>query len=111
MSYQALLSAKEQTYLHHTNFKGGIMQSFIFLQFPYALPMLATGWKSALSTSIIGAVVSEFILGSSGLGSLINISKSRFDTTTMFVALLWLSLIGICYFLMTSFLEKKIGNL
>lgn len=103
---QAFTLARQQTTIHRSNFPSSLLRIFIYLEWPYALPTLFAGWRTALSGSIIGAVVSEFFLGSVGLGSLINLAKARFDTTLMFVGLIWLAILGLSYFLLIQCIEK-----
>lgn len=103
---QAFILARQQTFIHRSNFVGTPVRTFIYLEWPYALPTLFSGWRTALSGSIIGAVVSEFLFGSVGLGALINLAKARFDTPLMFVALIWLAILGLNYFLLIHWIQK-----
>ncbi len=103
---QAFLNAREQTLIHRCNSRGKAARIFIYLEWPYALPALFTTWRTALNGSIVGAVVSEFIFGSVGLGARINLAKAAFDTTMMFVALISLALLGLFYYGLMHILEN-----
>ncbi|MGL4524765.1 MAG: ATP-binding cassette domain-containing protein [Spirochaetia bacterium] len=103
---QAFHIGQEQTQLHRAYLPGKKLSLFIHLEWRYALPILLVGWKTALGTSVIGTVIAEFIIGKNGLGALINLAKSRFDTPLMFVGLIWLVIMGFLYFQFFSLIQK-----
>jgi NitT/TauT family transport system ATP-binding protein len=74
------------------------LRRFAYFEFPASLPMIASGVKVSITLSVIGAVVGEFVSGSVGLGSLVNVAKGNFDTELMFVGLLWLVILGLVYY-------------
>jgi NitT/TauT family transport system permease protein len=55
--------------------------------FPGAVPYVFTGFRIAMPYSIGGAVIAELISSNRGLGYLIQLSATNFDTTGVFVAL------------------------
>lgn len=71
---------------------------FAKFELPAALPMIFSGIKVSITLSVIGAVVGEFISGNTGLGSLVGRAKANFDIELMFVALIWLVLLGLSYY-------------
>jgi NitT/TauT family transport system permease protein len=71
---------------------------FAKFELPAALPMIFSGIKVSVTLSVIGAVVGEFISGNTGLGSLVGRAKANFDIELMFVALIWLILLGLSYY-------------
>ncbi len=77
-------------------------QRFAHFELPAAVPMIAGGVKVSITLSVIGAVVGEFVSGNKGLGSLVSIAKANFDTELMFVGLLWLVILGLCYYAVAS---------
>ncbi len=77
---------------------------FTKFELPAALPMIFSGIKVSITLSVIGAVVGEFISGNTGLGSLVGRAKANFDIDLMFVALLWLVLLGLSYYSIASLL-------
>jgi NitT/TauT family transport system ATP-binding protein len=85
-------------------YKPSAIERFKRFEFPGALAYIFSGVKVSITLSIIGAVVGEFQAGSVGLGSLILIAKANFDTPLMFVALLWLIILGITYFSLANFI-------
>lgn len=80
-------------------------QAFTLLELPAALPVLFGGLKVGVTLSVIGAVVGEFVGADRGLGFLVNLARSLFDTPLMFVALLILMLIALALYLIVSILE------
>jgi ABC-type nitrate/sulfonate/bicarbonate transport system permease component len=73
-----------------------------------ALPAIFTGIKVAITYSVIGAVLAEWIGASAGLGVYIARSLRAFRTDQVFVAALVTSLLTIVLFTLVSLLERKI---
>ena len=74
------------------------LKRFVKFELPAALPVIFSGIKVSITLSVIGAVVGEFISGNEGLGSLVGRAKANFDIELMFVALIWLVLLGLSYY-------------
>jgi ABC-type nitrate/sulfonate/bicarbonate transport system permease component len=74
------------------------LRRFAKFELPASLPLVSGGIKVSITLSVIGAVVGEFISGATGLGSLVSRAKAGFDVELMFVALVWLVLLGLAYF-------------
>jgi NitT/TauT family transport system permease protein len=74
------------------------LKRFMTFELPAALPVIFSGIKVSITLSVIGAVVGEFISGNEGLGSLVGRAKANFDIELMFVALIWLILLGLTYY-------------
>jgi NitT/TauT family transport system ATP-binding protein len=74
------------------------LKRFAKFELPAALPVIFSGIKVSITLSVIGAVVGEFISGNTGLGSLVGRAKANFDIELMFVALIWLILLGLSYY-------------
>jgi NitT/TauT family transport system permease protein len=68
------------------------------IRLPHALPTLFAGMKVGISFALVGAIVGEFIAGSSGLGTVILIAEGSFDTSRVFAALVMLGLLGTVLF-------------
>ena len=83
-------------------------QIFYKIQVPYSFPYLISGMKIASVSSVIGAVVGEWVGASGGLGWLIKISSPQFLTERVFASIFVLSLLAIALFLFFYFLEKLI---
>lgn len=65
------------------------------LRFPAALPNLATGIRLATALAPIGAIISEWIGASHGLGFLMLNANARLDTSLMFAAIFIIMIISL----------------
>ena len=81
-------------------------QAFRKVRLPSALPHLFVGLKLAISLSVIGAVIGEFVGATKGLGYLIVISGGTADTSLAFAALTLLALISVALFYLLLALER-----
>lgn len=80
-------------------------QIFRKIRLPNALPNILGGMKIASTLAVIGAIVGEYIGADQGLGRVILIANGNFDTTTVFAAITYLTVIGILLFLAVEGLE------
>jgi ABC-type nitrate/sulfonate/bicarbonate transport system permease component len=80
------------------------------LRLPAALPFVFSGVKVAITYSVIGAVLAEWIGASAGLGVYIARSLRAFRTDQVFVAALITSLLTIGLFLLVTGLERRFVN-
>jgi NitT/TauT family transport system permease protein len=79
------------------------------LEIPSALPVIFGGLRVGVTLSVIGAVVAEWVSASVGLGVLINIAdQGLFDTPLMFVALAALAIIGLAFYGLVVFVERRL---
>ena len=70
-------------------------QTFRYLRFPAALPVIFSGLKTAATLATTAAIVAEFVGSNEGLGYLLLQGTSRLDTEQIFAVLLVLTLIGV----------------
>jgi NitT/TauT family transport system permease protein len=82
------------------------LQVFTKIRFPSAMPHIFSGLKVAISLSVIGAVVAEFIASTEGLGYMVLISSAHFKTDAAFAAMIVLSIMGIVLFFILENLEQ-----
>ena len=68
------------------------------IRLPYAVPFVFSGVKAAITLSVVGAVVGEFVNADKGLGYLIVTSTAFFQVPLAWGALVLLSLLGIILF-------------
>ena len=68
------------------------------IRLPYAIPFIFSGLKMAITFSVIGAVVGEFVAADRGLGYLMTSSLAFFNTPLGFGAIVILSLLAIALF-------------
>ncbi|PKB61653.1 MAG: nitrate ABC transporter permease [SAR202 cluster bacterium Casp-Chloro-G4] len=81
---------------------------FMKVQFPSSLPFLFSGTKIAMTFSVIGAVIGEWVGSSAGLGYLMIRSKPQFLTERVFAAIVVLSAMGILLFLFVGLVERLV---
>lgn len=83
-------------------------QTFWKFRLPHALPNMFAGFKLATVLCVIGAIVAEFIGADKGLGYLILVSASNFNTTRQFAAIILITVIGIVFFMVIERLERVV---
>jgi NitT/TauT family transport system permease protein len=76
------------------------------IRLPYAVPFVFSGLKAAITLSVVGAVVGEFVNADRGLGYLIVTSTAFFKVPLAWGALLLLSLLGIVLFQAVVIIEQ-----
>lgn len=82
------------------------LQLLLKLRLPAALPYLFSGLKVAAVTSVIGAVVGEWVGGQGGLGWLMKVSGPQFRTDRVFAAIFVLSVAAVLLFVLVVLAEK-----
>jgi NitT/TauT family transport system permease protein len=83
-------------------------QSFMLVRFPFALPAIFSGMKIAMTMSVIGVIIGEFISAKAGLGFYILYASSRMDTGAIFAALFILCIIGAALFGAVALAERYV---
>jgi NitT/TauT family transport system permease protein len=76
------------------------------IRLPYAMPFVFSGLKAAITLSVVGAVVGEFVNADRGLGYLIQTSTAFFRVPLAWGALVLLSLMGIVLFQIVVIVER-----
>ncbi|GAA5234481.1 ABC transporter permease [Verticiella sediminum] len=84
----------------------GARQRFRLLVIPASLPYILTGMEMAIVLAIIGAVVSEFVAGSRGLGYLATVKLQDLEVDTLFAVVLLLAGIGFVLYFAVGSLRK-----
>jgi NitT/TauT family transport system permease protein len=82
------------------------LQELFRIRLPSATPFVFSGLKMAITFSVIGAVVGEFVAADRGLGYLITSSTAFFKTPLAFGAVVLLSIIGIVLFQVIVIIER-----
>ena len=82
-------------------------QVFLKVRLPAALPFIFSGTKVAITYSVIGAVIGEWVGSSEGLGYLTRISVPMFQTARSFGAVTLLSAMGVGLFVSIALLERR----
>lgn len=71
---------------------------FRHLQLPSALPGIFGSMKVAITLATVGAIVGEFIGANEGLGYVLVTANGVLDTTLIFVALTWISVLALVFY-------------
>jgi NitT/TauT family transport system permease protein len=76
----------------------GTWRTFWLVRLPASMPFLFSGLKIAITLSVIGVIVAEFISSSEGLGFLILKSAALLQTDVILAAIAMLCIVGLaCY--------------
>ncbi len=88
------------------SYRGSGWQLLTRIRLPYAVPMIFSGLKVAVTLSVVGAVVAEFVNADAGLGYFIISSTAFFETGLAYAALIILSVMGIVLFQLVVIAER-----
>ncbi len=87
---------------------GGTKKDVFFkLQIPSAMPYFYSGLKVAVTLSVIGAAIGEWLGAQSGLGYFSRRMMTQFDGAAVFAPIVLLSAVGIGLFLIVKLLENR----
>ncbi|WP_174727092.1 ABC transporter permease [Mesobacillus harenae] len=81
---------------------------FFKLYVPSALPSFFSGLKVAVTLSVIGAAIGEWLGAQAGLGYFSRRMMTQFDGAAVFAPIVLLSAVGILLFLLVTWLEKTL---
>src|SRR5260370_6122813 len=90
------------------SYRASAFKTFVKVRLPMALPFIFAGAKVAITLSVIGAVVGEFVGSDKGLGYVILSSTSHWKTEVAFSAMILLSLMAIVLFAAVSLVERVV---
>lgn len=76
------------------------------IRLPNAMPFVFAGLKLGMTFAVIGAIVGEFISGSSGLGYLIQVASGQLRTVLAFSSIVVLSVLGIALYYAVEAVER-----
>lgn len=85
-------------------------QRLIHIEFPMAAPAILAGVRGGVVLSMTGAVVGEFVMGGSGLGTLLTLSRDAADTAGVFAVVAWISLAAMSLYGLITLLERAANN-
>jgi NitT/TauT family transport system permease protein len=86
----------------------GPRRVFLNLRLPHALPYIFGSLKVAITLATVGAIVGEFIGADKGLGYVLIFANGSMDTTLMFAALVWISVLALFLYALVSVLERAL---
>lgn len=82
------------------------LKTFLKIRLPNALPSIFGGLKLAITFSVIGAIIAEFIGADRGIGRVLLIANGNLDTELLFAGVAMLTVAGILLFLAIDVLER-----
>ena len=82
--------------------------SFRRLVFPASLPSLATSIRISAATSILAALVAEYLMGTPGLASILNVALDDLFVTKVWTICLVVAVSAIAVFVATTRLEESV---
>lgn len=90
----------------------GATKKDIFLKYsvPTALPQFFSGLKVAVTLSVIGAAIGEWLGAQAGLGYFSRRMMTQFDGAGIFAPIVVLTFVGILLFILVTMIEKRILN-
>lgn len=86
----------------------GPLQTFIKVRFPFALPFIFAGLRSAATSAILSAMLAEWLSGAPGLGTLILDAASYRKTDLLWAAVVVSMLLAFLIFSATTAVEKRL---
>ena len=84
-------------------------QQLFLLRLPFAVPYIFAGLRIATTLAVMGAIVAEWLAASDGLGYLVLSGSFNFNTARSFSAIVMLSIIGMAFFHLMSFIEARVS--
>ena len=74
---------------------------------PATIPHIMTGLRLGVGRAVIAMVIAEFFTAVGGLGGIITNAGNRFDTSTMFVPIIIIMVLGVGLTALVGVLERK----
>lgn len=90
------------------SYRAGPLRTFLKVRFPMALPFFFSGLKVAVTLSVIGAVVGEFVGSDRGLGYVILSATSYWKADLAFGAILLLAVMAVGLFGLVELVERLV---
>jgi NitT/TauT family transport system permease protein len=84
------------------------LEVFWQLRVPHSLPYVLSGFKTAVSLAVIGAVVAEWSGASQGLGRVVFNKAAVLDQAAVFAGVFVLAAMGILLTVIVGFVEKRL---
>jgi NitT/TauT family transport system permease protein len=90
------------------SYRASAFKTFMKVRLPMAMPFVFAGAKVAITLSVIGAVVGEFVGSDQGLGYVILSATSYWKTELAFSSMILLSIMAIVLFGAVSLVERLV---
>lgn len=91
-------------------YNASALQTLLMVRIPWALPYFFSGLRVAGTSAILGAMLSEWITGTRGLGLLILESGEMRDIDVLWAAVIISILLGLLVFWATSAAEQSVSK-
>lgn len=88
--------------------KASKTQIFFKLKVPSAAPYFFSGLRIAAAYAVMGAVISEWVGASKGLGIFMTRAMSSFKTAALFAGIVIIAVMSILLYKLIEFIEKKV---
>jgi NitT/TauT family transport system permease protein len=82
------------------------LDMFRKVRLPHALPSIFGGFKMAMTLSVVGTIVGEFVASNSGVGYLLLVATGSMNTALLFAGIVVLTIIGVILFYAMELLER-----
>jgi NitT/TauT family transport system permease protein len=83
-------------------------QIFIQLMLPNAMPVIMAGLKTAMTMSLVAAIVGEFVSASEGMGVLMQRFTFSLNMSASFAVLVLLTIMGLILFLAMELMDNRL---
>jgi NitT/TauT family transport system permease protein len=74
---------------------------------PRSMPFFFAAMKVAVTLAFVGSIISEFVGANKGIGNLITVASSRFDTPLVFAGALTTAFMGVALYTIANIVEKR----
>lgn len=88
---------------------GSRWQEFRYVRLPSAIPRFFTALRIGITYAVVGAVFSEYVGATSGLGIYMSTQKNSFRTDLVLAAVLVTALISVALYLLTFAVERMVA--
>ena len=83
-------------------------QLFRKLELPHSLPYLFTGLRISATYSVMGAVISEWLGASEGLGYYMTLSSSAYRTDRVFAVIVIIVILSLFFYALIGWIERAV---
>lgn len=88
--------------------QASFIDGVMLVRLPIALPAIVGATKVGFTLAVLGAVVAEFIQPDSGIGRIIMLAHSQYDSDIIYISVLMLMAQGMTVFGILNLLEKSL---
>lgn len=88
--------------------KASKLQVIFKVKVPLSMPLIFAGLKVAMVQSVIGAIVSEWVSGQSGLGYLLVFGSTQFSSDLLMAGIFATTFLGLAFYGMIVLFENRI---